>query len=130
MTDPVHRLAALCSIRLIPVLLIAGSVAACSSMPSMPRLPMLGSRAPVEEIVENDPADQLYNQGVALANRGEYTAAAKKFEDVDRQHPYSDLARRAILMCEKGGYKLPSEKYNRWKDVIIDFNASGGARVK
>ena len=98
MTDPVHRLAALCSIRLIPVLLIAGSVAACSSMPSMPRLPMLGSRAPVEEIVENDPADQLYNQGVALANRGEYTAAAKKFEDVDRQHPYSDLARRAILM--------------------------------
>ena len=41
-----------------------------------------------------------------------------------------EAARRAILMCEKGGYKLPSEKYNRWKDVIIDFNASGGARVK
>lgn len=41
-----------------------------------------------------------------------------------------EAARRAILMCEKGGYKLPAEKYNRWKDVIIDFNASGGARVK
>ncbi|RDW12931.1 protein TolA, partial [Paracoccus thiocyanatus] len=41
-----------------------------------------------------------------------------------------EAARRAILMCEKGGYKLPPEKYNRWKDVIIDFNASGGARVK
>ena len=41
-----------------------------------------------------------------------------------------EAARRAILMCEKGGYKLPTEKYNRWKDVIIDFNASGSARVK
>ena len=41
-----------------------------------------------------------------------------------------EAARRAILMCEKGGYKLPPEKYNRWSDVIIDFNASGGARVK
>lgn len=41
-----------------------------------------------------------------------------------------EAARRAILMCERGGYKLPPEKYNRWKDVIIDFNASGGARVK
>ena len=41
-----------------------------------------------------------------------------------------EAARRAILMCEKGGYRLPAEKYNRWKDVIIDFNASGSARVK
>ncbi|QRZ13550.1 cell envelope integrity protein TolA [Paracoccus methylovorus] len=41
-----------------------------------------------------------------------------------------EAARRAILMCERGGYDLPAEKYNRWKDVIIDFNASGGARVK
>lgn len=41
-----------------------------------------------------------------------------------------EAARRAILMCERGGYKLPPEKYNRWKDVIIDFNASGSARVK
>ncbi|QFG38037.1 cell division and transport-associated protein TolA [Paracoccus pantotrophus] len=41
-----------------------------------------------------------------------------------------EAARRAILMCERGGYKLPPEKYNRWKDVIIDFNASGSARVQ
>lgn len=84
--------------KLLPVLLIAGLVAGCSSMPSMPRLPSLFNREPVEEVVENDPADELYNQGVALANAGEFTNAAKKFEDVDRQHPYSDLARRSILM--------------------------------
>ena len=79
---------------------IAGAVAACSSFPrpSMPRLPFLGSGEQVEEIVETEPADRLYNEGVVLANSGDFTHAAKKFEDVDRQHPYSDLARRAILM--------------------------------
>ena len=82
------------------VLGLAAAVAACSSFPrpSMPRLPFLGSGEKVEEIVETEPADRLYNEGVALANSGEFKNAAAKFEDVDRQHPYSDLARRAILM--------------------------------
>ncbi len=75
-------------------------VAACSSFPtpSLPRMPSLFNRETVEEVVETEPADRLYNEGVVLANAGSYTAAAAKFEDVDRQHPYSDLARRSILM--------------------------------
>ena len=81
------------------VLGLAAAVAACSSFPrpSMPRLPFLGSGEKVEEIVETEPADRLYNEGVALANSGEFKNAAAKFEDVDRQHPYSDLARRAAV---------------------------------
>lgn len=37
-----------------------------------------------------------------------------------------------ILMCVvcNGGYKLLVEKYNCWKDVIIDFNFSGNVIVK
>ena len=41
-----------------------------------------------------------------------------------------EAARRAILRCQKDGYKLPAEKYNRWKETIIDFNPSGSAAVK
>ncbi|WP_134678452.1 cell envelope integrity protein TolA [Paracoccus ravus] len=41
-----------------------------------------------------------------------------------------EAARRAILMCGRNGYNLPAEKYNRWKDVIIDFNPSGNATIK
>lgn len=43
-----------------------------------------------------------------------------------------EAGRRAILMCaaRSGGYKLPAEKYNRWKETIIDFNPSGSAAVK
>ena len=33
-----------------------------------------------------------------------------------------EAARRAILRCQKGGYKLPSEKYSRWQDIEITFN--------
>jgi outer membrane protein assembly factor BamD len=45
------------------------------------------------------PADKIYNEGVYLLNtKQEYKEAAKKFEEVDRQHPYSDWARKALLM--------------------------------
>ena len=31
-------------------------------------------------------------------------------------------ARRAILRCQKDGYKLPVEKYDHWRDIEITFN--------
>lgn len=33
-----------------------------------------------------------------------------------------DAARRAVLRCQKGGYKLPSDKYSQWQDIEITFN--------
>jgi len=33
-----------------------------------------------------------------------------------------DAARRAILRCVKGGYDLPAEKYDRWREIEITFN--------
>ena len=46
-----------------------------------------------------EPADKLYNEGLYLMNqRKEPKAASKKFEEVDRQHPYSDYARKSLLM--------------------------------
>jgi outer membrane protein assembly factor BamD len=49
--------------------------------------------------VPDVPADRLYNQGLYYLNeKGDYTSASKKFEEVDREHPYSDWARKALLM--------------------------------
>jgi len=31
-------------------------------------------------------------------------------------------ARRAILLCQGGGYELPIEKYEQWKDIEMTFN--------
>lgn len=47
---------------------------------------------------EGDPPDLLYNQGLALLDAGEASEARKKFENVDKQHPYSDYARRSMMM--------------------------------
>src|SRR6516164_8490177 len=46
-----------------------------------------------------EPADKLYNEGLYLMNeRKDNKAASKKFEEVDRQHPYSEWARKSLLM--------------------------------
>ena len=33
-----------------------------------------------------------------------------------------DAARRAIIRCAKGGYQLPVEKYDRWREIEMTFN--------
>ncbi|MDV4145756.1 energy transducer TonB [Shimia sp. FJ5] len=33
-----------------------------------------------------------------------------------------EAARRAILRCQKGGYKLPIDKYEHWREIEITFN--------
>jgi outer membrane protein assembly factor BamD len=45
-----------------------------------------------------DPPDLLYNQALAHLEEGDASEAAKKFEAIDREHPYSDYARRSTLM--------------------------------
>ena len=54
----------------------------------------------------DEPADKLYNEGLYLMNQKQRPkAAAKKFEEVDRQHPYSDWARKSLLMSAYAYYK-------------------------
>src|SRR6188768_520230 len=52
-----------------------------------------------------EPADKLYNEGLYLMNQQkDLKAASKKFEEVDRQHPYSDWARKSLLMSAYSFY--------------------------
>lgn len=43
----------------------------------------------------------------------------------DAQRSAFEKARRAILRCEKGGYPLPQDKYEQWKDIEMVFNPDG-----
>jgi len=59
-----------------------------------------------EDYVRDDPADKLYNEGLFLLNnKQDYKEAAKKFDEVDRQNPYSDWARKALLMSAYSYYQ-------------------------
>ena len=52
-----------------------------------------------------DPPSKMFADADALQSRGKFEDAAKKFEDVDREHPYSPEARRAIVMAAYAYYK-------------------------
>ena len=54
---------------------------------------------------ETDPPDVLYNQGLANLEGGRLGEASKKFEAIDRQHPYSEWARKALVMSAFASYR-------------------------
>lgn len=59
-----------------------------------------------EETFVDEPADKIYNEGLYLLNeKHDYAKAAKRFEEVDRQHPYSDWARKSLLMSAYAYYE-------------------------
>jgi outer membrane protein assembly factor BamD len=69
----------------------------------LPACSLFGNK---EDIVPDDPADKLYNEGLFLMNnKHDYKKAAKRFEEVDRQHPYSEWARKALLMSAYAHYE-------------------------
>ena len=54
----------------------------------------------------DEPADKLYNEGLYMMNeKKDLKAASKKFEEVDRQQPYSDWARKSLLMSAYSYYQ-------------------------
>jgi outer membrane protein assembly factor BamD len=83
------RLCALASC--LALALFAASLAGCSKE---------------EDYVPDRPADALYNEGLYLLNtKQDYKEAAKKFDEVDRENPYSDWARKALLMSAYAYYQ-------------------------
>jgi outer membrane protein assembly factor BamD len=52
-----------------------------------------------------DPPDQMYASADRALQRGSYSEAARKFEDLDRDHPYAQEARRAVVMSSYAYYK-------------------------
>jgi outer membrane protein assembly factor BamD len=52
-----------------------------------------------------DPPDKMYAAAEKYLNSGSFTQAAKKFEDLDRDHPYAPEARRAMVMAAYAYYK-------------------------
>jgi len=73
------------------VLLVAAvvtlMVSACAGRNERPRL-----------VYEERPVELLYNTGYERLQRNRWADAVDYFQEVERQHPYSEWSRRAILM--------------------------------
>ena len=58
-----------------------------------------------EAYADDEPAGNLYNEGLAYMNAGKLNDAVKSFNEVDRQHPYSEYARKALIMSAFASYR-------------------------
>jgi outer membrane protein assembly factor BamD len=116
-------------VRLLSLALIIVSgfgLEACSSLPSLlddkPSTPVGTTAAPsgvgasktegvspdLSAADKTEPVADLYNKGLEKLKDGQYKTAAKQFEEVERQHPYSGLASKAILMAAYAEYQRNS----------------------
>lgn len=56
------------------------------------------SNGEVDELALDDtPPDQLYNEALVLKAQGDLKSAGKKFQDVDKAHPYSQYAKKSLI---------------------------------
>src|SRR3712207_3591162 len=107
-------------------MLVCGLLAGCST----PRLigdlfndtsskaQAAGSVSPdLAQADSTQPVAELYNKGLGELKSGSYRTAAKSFAEVERQHPYSSLATKALLMQAYAQYQR-----NAYDDAINAAN--------
>ncbi len=75
--------------RVLGATLLAAGLGACGT---------LGRQQAERQQFVDEPVAQIYNRGAANLDRRRWPQALRNFEEVERQHPYSSWARRAMLM--------------------------------
>lgn len=63
------------------------------------------SNTDLSKALNPDPPEKMFTDADALLSKGRFEDAAKKFEDIDRDHPYAPEARRAMVMGAFANYK-------------------------
>jgi outer membrane protein assembly factor BamD len=61
-----------------------------------------------------EPVEVLYNSAVDMMQEGKYRTSTKRFDEVERQHPYSVWATKAQLMAAYAYYQA-----NRYDEAIV-----------
>lgn len=60
------------------------------------------------ELLPDIPAEDIYNQGLVRLNSHDYEGAAKKFAELEKQFPFSEWARKGLLMTTFAQYQKPA----------------------
>jgi outer membrane protein assembly factor BamD len=87
-------------LRPLAVLALIAGLAGCADSAEKPQ-------------IAEEPAESLYNKGLNALDQGQISDAAKLFEEVEKQHPYSTLAPQAEIMDAYTYYRG-----NRYDDAI------------
>jgi len=80
-------------------------------------------------VEQTEPADVLYNQALANMDAGRLTEASRKFNAIDRQHPYSEYARKSMVMGAFANYRQGNydEAINSAKRYVTLYPSSPDA---
>lgn len=70
-----------------------------------------------QELLEEQPVEPLYNKAMDYLESGSYTRAAHTFAEVERQHPYSNLAPKSLLMAAYAYYQA-----KKYEDALENYN--------
>ncbi|MFZ3005956.1 MAG: outer membrane protein assembly factor BamD [Phenylobacterium sp.] len=84
--------------------IVALALAGCAGKAKRPKL-----------VYEERPVELLYATGADRMDRGLWNQAVDYFQEVERQHPYSEWSRRAILMTAYAHYQA-----NNYAEAIGD----------
>jgi outer membrane protein assembly factor BamD len=91
------------AIRAIAIVACGMALAGCDTLSSLN--PFDKSEKYKPEIVPEVPSDQLYNDGLARIQKQDFEGAAKKFSDLEKQAPYSEWSRKALIMEAYANYE-------------------------
>ncbi len=93
----------------VAVIGVALPLAGCLSMDSMDPTSWFAEKYK-PEVIPDQPPERLYDQGLAKMQNRDFEDASKKFSDLEKQQPYSQWQRKALLMTAFSQYK--AGKYN------------------
>jgi outer membrane protein assembly factor BamD len=95
------------------IVVVAGALtlAGCDTLASMN--PFDQGEKYEMKIVPDVPAEKIYDDGLGRMKSGDQEGAAKKFAQLSKNYPYSEWARRGLIMEAYSNYEA-----QKWEDAI------------
>ena len=90
----------------LAVVILVWPLAACETVSStVASLNPFGASKASSDLTKDEPAEVLYNDGLARLQNKNFEGAAKKFTEIDKQYPYSSWSKRSLLLQTYANYE-------------------------
>ena len=99
------------ALRVAALAAAATTLAGCDTLSSLN--PFDTSEKYEMKIVQDVPAEKLYDDGLARLKSSDHDGATKKFAQLSKNYPYSEWARRGLIMEAFSNYEA-----SKWDDAI------------
>jgi len=82
--------------------IVAVPLAGCETIAS---INPFGAAKATSDIAKDEPAEALYNDGLARLQNQNFDGAARKFGELDKQYPYTSWSRRSLILQTYANYE-------------------------